>query len=116
MPCPGIRVKMVYRKTIAPAPCSEPCKIKPGEIIGCIWGCSCCDSHEFEVKLYKIHNEKKLLVHCEKVGCCGCFKIVAPYDDCYLLVVCPADTKRNSNCKPMLTLKNVGVSSLMIEA
>ncbi len=118
MPCPGIRVRMEYRQVITPAPtpCKDSCKIKPGVILGCIWGCCCHGSHEFEVKLYKICDEKKIQVYCERVGCCSCFEIKVPYDNCYLLELCAIGVKKGSGCKPMLTLKNVGVSSLMIDA
>lgn len=90
------------------------CKITPGLIFGCIWGCKCCRSHDFEVKLYKVCDEEKILMYCEKVRCCGCFEIEADYDGCYLLCVTP-DTRKDSCCKPVLALKNVGVSSLMVD-
>jgi hypothetical protein len=49
------------------------------------------------------------------VGTCGCFEFEVPYDDCYALEVCPKGRPKNiKDCKPMLTLKNVGVSNLMI--
>lgn len=113
IPVPGITMRIDYRRINMQAP---DCRIKPGIIFGCIWGCECCRSHDFEVKLYQICDEKKILMHCEKVGCCGCFEIEAPYDDCYLLCVSPdASVKKDGCCKPVLTLKNVGVSSLMVD-
>lgn len=113
IPCPGIKMRVEYRE----APCKQDCKIKPGVILGCIWGCSCCGTHDFEVKLYKICDENKILLHCETVSCCGCFEFEVPYDGCYLLEVCPIGHKRkNVSCKPILTLKNVGVSSLRVDS
>jgi len=96
--------------------CCQECLIIPGTIFGCIWGCSCCCDHEWEVKLYKICNEKKVLLHCIKMCSCGCFQFHVPYDGCYLLVICPVGQGKNSKtCRPMLTLKNVGVTNLMFE-
>ncbi len=112
MPCPGIRMRVEYREV----PCKQDCKIKAGQILGCIWGCSCGGSHDFEVKLYKICGDDRVLLYCEKVSCCGCFEFEVPYDDCYLLEVCPLNNRKRSDCKPVLTLKNVGVSSLRVEA
>ncbi len=117
MPCPTVHMRVEYRVVPEVNPCKEECKIKPGVIFGCIWGCSCCGTHDFEVKLYKICDECKVLLYCEKVSCCGCFEFEVPYDDCYLLEVCAIGvSKKKENCKPILTLKNVGVSSLMVES
>ena len=56
------------------------------------------------------------MLYCETVYCCGCFEFRVPYEDYYLLEVCPIGFNSNAiTCKPMLTLKNVGVMSLMIE-
>jgi choice-of-anchor A domain-containing protein len=113
MPCPNIRMRVEYREV----PCKQDCKIKPGIILGCIWGCACCGSHDFEVKLYEICDEKNIPIYCEKVSCCGCFEFEVPYDGCYLLEVCASGQgKISTGCKPVLTLKNVGVSSLRVEA
>lgn len=108
------RTRVIYRKVTVREKARE-CKIKPGVIFGCIWGCSCNCSHDYIVKLYKICDERKTELFCEKVGSCGCFEFKVPYDGCYVLKVCPVCTTRNkSSCKPTLTLKNVGVSSLAI--
>jgi hypothetical protein len=105
---------MVYRKLVVKERAKE-CRIVPGKIIGCIWGCACCHNHNYIIKLYKVCDEEKIQLFCEKVGPCGCFEFEVPYDDCYVLEVCPErNTRRNISCKPMLTLKNVGVSSLMV--
>ena len=113
MPCPNIRMRVEYREV----PCKQDCKIKPGVILGCIWGCSCCSNHDFEVKLYKICDEKKVQLYCEIVSSCGCFEFEVPYDGCYLLEVCSlGHGRKGSDCKPVLTLKNVGVSSLRVES
>lgn len=103
-------MRIEYREVQKSCP---SCKVKTGVILGCIWGCSCCGSHDFEVKLYKICDEKKVLLYCEKVCCCGCFEFEVPYDDCYFLEVC-STLKNCKDCKPILTLKNVGVSSLRV--
>ncbi|MBH1940487.1 choice-of-anchor A family protein [Mobilitalea sibirica] len=122
IPYPKTRTRIEYRILPVPLPCpkEEPCPeclIKPGIIFGCIWGCGCCGSHDYEVKLYKIFNEKKTLMYCEVVTCCGCFEFEADYEGCYLLKVCPIGcSKKGTDCKPIMTLKNIGVSSLMVEA
>jgi hypothetical protein len=104
------RTKVIYVKEK-----SKDCLIEPGKILGCIWGCGCCHNHYYIVKLYKVCGEEKILICSEKVGTCGCFEFNVPYDDCYVLEVCPEKTtRRNISCKPMLTLKNVGVASLML--
>ncbi|HWT27487.1 MAG TPA: hypothetical protein VN131_06060, partial [Mobilitalea sp.] len=126
-PCPEqqTRVEYVPYPVPVPLPCPEQmpcpekrceeCYVKPGVIFGCIWGCSCCGSHDWEVKLYSICQECKVLIYCEKVGSCGCFCFEVDYEGCYVLEVCPAVSgKRSSSCKPTLTLKNVGVASLQI--
>jgi len=94
---------------------SDDCRIVPGKILGCVWGCSCNCHHEYMVKLYIVRNEDNILLHSEKLGICGCFEFNVPYDDCYVLEVCPVSiSKKKSDCRPMLTLKNVGVASLMV--
>ena len=114
IPYHSTRTRVVYRKLIVKEKAKD-CRITPGKIIGCIWGCACCHNHEYIIKLYKICDEKKTQLYCEKVGPCGCFEFEVPYDDCYVLEVCPEKyVRKNINCKPMLTLKNVGVSSLMV--
>lgn len=113
-PCPSPRTRVIYRKIIIKEKNRE-CSIIAGKIFGCIWGCACSCSHNYLVKLYKVCDERKILLNYENIGPCGCFEFKAPYDDCYVLEVCPEkSTKKNINCKPMLTLKNVGVSSLKI--
>lgn len=108
------RTRVVYRRILVKEK-SKDCQIIPGLIFGCIWGCGCCCPHEYIVSLYKISNEVKELIHSERVGACGCFEFRVKYDDCYVLELCPDVVyKTNNDCKPMLTLKNVGVSSLMV--
>lgn len=119
MPYPETKVEVKPIKVVVPCPEPEPCEeclIEPGVIYGCIWGCSCCCDHDWEVKLYKYCDERKALLHCVRIGSCGCFEFKVPYDDYYILVVCPVKAgKRADHCKPMLTLKNVGVTNLMID-
>lgn len=117
MPCPSIRMRVEYRPISEKKSCAEDCKVTQGLIFGCIWGCACCGSHDFEVQLYKICDEQKVLLYCECVSNCGCFEFEAPYEGCYILKVCAVNAgKRCGDCKPILTLKNVGVSSLMVDA
>ncbi|QHQ59407.1 choice-of-anchor A family protein [Anaerocolumna sedimenticola] len=95
--------------------CPE-CLITPGVIIGCIWGCNCCRTHKWEVKLYKLCNDMKTLLYCEKITGYGCFEFHVPYEGCYVLIVCPAGNyKMTGKCKPIVTLKNIGVTNFMME-
>lgn len=128
--CPEPITQIEYRAVPIPVPirerittikyrparkvCCPKCVVTPGIILGCIWGCSCCCDHEWEVKLYQRSGERKKLLYCETVSSCGCFQFEVPYDKCYLLEICSVGGRRGSVCKPMLTLKNVGVSDLMI--
>jgi hypothetical protein len=67
------------------------------------------------VKLYKNCKEKKVLLYCIEIGSCGCFEFKVPYDGMYLLEICPKGRGKNmGSCRPLLTLKNVGVADLMI--
>ena len=123
--CP-ICPEPITRIEIAPIPIPIPipylereecveCLITPGVIFGCIWGCSCCCCHDWEVKLYRSCGERKQLLYCIKICSCGCFEFEVPYDDFYLLEICPVGAGKNKgNCKPMLTLKNIGVANLII--
>ena len=121
--CPEPITRIEFQPLPIPIPipypeqeCCQECPIIPGTIFGCIWGCSCCCNHEWEVKLYKICNEKKLLLHCTKMCSCGCFQFDVPYDGCYLLVICPVGHGKSlATCRPMLTLKNLGVTNLRLE-
>jgi hypothetical protein len=83
-------------------------------LVGLYVRLSCCKNHEWEVILYRGCKEEKMLVERSKISCCGCFEFRVPYDDYYVLIICPVGRGTNASCKPMLTLKNVGVVSLMI--
>lgn len=125
-PCPACP-EAVTRIEIQPVPIPIPIPVEeqeeciitqiiPGLIFGCIWGCSCCHTHEWEISLYKNCGEKKRLLYCIRICSCGCFEFEVPYDDFYLLKVCPVGCKKSKGkCKPIITLKNVGVASLAIE-
>jgi hypothetical protein len=116
MPCPEPITRIEYKPYPVKTPCPEV-KVTPGIIFGCIWGCHCCMNHDWEIKLYRICGENKVLLYCERICSCDCFEFKVPYDDCYLLTVCPYRAGRNiSKCKPMLTLKNVGVAGFRLEA
>jgi choice-of-anchor A domain-containing protein len=122
-PCPPNETTIIIEPLPIPVPvlveeekCKRGCLVEAGVIFGCIWGCSCCHNHGWEIKLYKACGDYKRLLHCASIYGCGCFEFRVPYDDFYRLEVCPVGTNANAiTCKPMLTLKNVGVKSLMIE-
>ncbi|WMJ86539.1 collagen-binding domain-containing protein [Anaerocolumna sp. MB42-C2] len=98
-----------------PAVCPT-CPIKPGVIIGCIWGCNCCKSHQWEVKLYKLCNDMKTPLYCQKITGYGCFEFHVPFEGCYVLTVCPiGNCIITAKCKPIVSLKNIGVSNFMME-
>jgi hypothetical protein len=90
--------------------------ITPGIIYGCIWGCNCRKSHEWEIKLYELYDNTKTILYCDTIAYCGCFEFEVPYDGSYILEICPAaHCKRSDNCRPIVTLKNVGVRNFMLE-
>jgi len=119
--CPEQLTRIEYRPYPVPVPVERPrpcpeCVVEAGLIFGCIWGCSCCSNHDWEVRLYRICDEKKILLYCENICSCGCFRFEVPFDDCYALEICSVGpSKRRRSCKPMLALKNVGVLNLMID-
>jgi choice-of-anchor A domain-containing protein len=122
--CPEGKTQIIIEPVPIPVPipyeeeteCEEECLIEPGLIYGCIWGCCCNCQHEWEVKLYRGCGTGKKLLYCITVCFCGCFEFRVPYDDYYILCVKPVGRRSHSSlCKPMLTLKNVGVMNLMIE-
>ncbi len=124
-PCPEGESTVIIEPIPIPIPipykpeeeCKKECLIEPGVIFGCIWGCKCCNNHEWEVLLYRVCGaDGKKLLESTRLSCCGCFEFKVPYDDYYLIQICPVGHNVSfSYCKPMLTLKNVGVMSLMIE-
>lgn len=114
VPYRSSRTKIIYRKEVVRDK-EKNCQVVPGKILGCIWGCDSCHNHNYIVKLYKICGEDKIQLYCEKIGYCDCFEFDVPYDDCYVLEICPDICSRKKiDCRPMLTLKNVGVSSLAL--
>ncbi|NLK28018.1 MAG: choice-of-anchor A family protein [Clostridiales bacterium] len=120
-PCPEAITRIEYRPYPIPIPIDKPepcpeCMIEPGVIFGCVWGCSCCGDHGWEVRLYQVCEEKKICMYCENICSCGCFRFEVPCDECYVLEICPVGPiRRKRMCKPMLSLKNVGVLNLKIE-
>lgn len=123
-PCPEPSTEYVVYPVPVPVPVVEKpecpvkpeCKIIPGLIMGCVWGCQCCKPHEWEVKLFKICDDTKRLLYCQKICGYGCFEFKVPYEGCYTLTVCPADNFRlGKYCKPVVSLKNIGVSNFMYE-
>lgn len=119
-PCPPNKTTVIIEPIPIPIPytemkCKQQCQIEAGVIFGCIWGCCCCHNHSWDIKLYKACGENKRLLYCVNICSCGCFEFKVPYEDFYLLEVCPVGPNANAiTCKPMLTLKNVGVMSLML--
>ena len=119
-PCPDNVTKIFLEPVPIPIPykeaeCPPVCPIEAGLIFGCIWGCSCCSNHDWEVKLYRGCAQDKKLIGRARLNCCGCFEFRVPYDDYYIISVCPIDQKSKSvDCKPVLALKNIGVKSLML--
>ncbi len=127
-PCPECPPPTVQIQPIPipiPLPCPEPpvceeCMVKPGLIFGCIWGCDCKRDHEWEVRLYKNCGDNRKLLHCIKICNCGCFEFHVPYDDYYALEIRPLcissrrHTKHMVACKPIITLKNIGVANLLM--
>lgn len=114
--CPGPTTIIKPVPVPIPIPIQEECevcKVTPGLIYGCIWGCTCCNNHEWEVKLYRNCKERRTLMKRAIICCCGCFEFCVPYDDYYILEICPIG-RNKGNCKPLLTLKNVGVANLSI--
>lgn len=119
--CPTCPEQMPYTEYVPypvriPCPECPECLITPGLIIGCIWECNCGNIHEWEIKLYEICDETKVLLYCDTVDNCACFEFEVPFDGYYILTVCPSSTCcKNLMCKPIISLKNVGVSDFMIE-
>lgn len=107
--------------TPEPITCPE-CLIEEGLISGCIWGCECCKSHMWKVKLYEICNNEKVLVACLEIDNYGCFEFCVPYEGCYTLCVSPVIYHKNQYCfnqnkypcKAILSLNNIGVSNFYI--
>ncbi|MEY8353403.1 choice-of-anchor A family protein [Lachnospiraceae bacterium 54-53] len=99
-----------------PCPVCQDCLIKPGIIMGCIWGCRCCNFHEWDVKLYTRINNIDTLLYCVQINGYGCFEFTVPYEGCYILMVRLSENCYKSfRCKPILDLKNIGVADFMIE-
>jgi hypothetical protein len=92
--------------------CPE-CNIVPGIIAGCIEGCNCCTIHEWEIRLYRICSGTKILMFCELSACCDSFRFEVPCKGNYILEICPSGFyKKTSVCRPVVCLKNVGVTNL----
>ncbi|WP_310603658.1 collagen-binding domain-containing protein [Anaerosporobacter sp.] len=99
-----------------PCPVCEECKIQSGVIMGCVWGCHCDCSHDWEVKLYERCNGIDTLVGCVEINDYGEFKFTVPFEGFYILRVRLANTcYKTFCCKPIITFCNVGVECFMIE-
>lgn len=109
MPCDTCPVQM-------PCPDCPECLIKEGIISGCIEGCNCCRSHEWEVKLYQISGNRKILAFCEWLSCGERFRFKVPYEGCYKLEICPSRyVRKSSRCKAIVTFTNIGVSNFIMD-
>lgn len=122
-PCPEARSYTEFVPLPIPIPYPEPTEcpecpielITPGIISGYIRGCNCCRIHEWEITLYQICKDEKIVLYCEKISCFGSFEYEVPYEGNYMLHVCPPKYyKRSGRCKPIIVLENVGVTNFII--
>ena len=68
------------------------------------------------MKLYKRCNDVDTCLHCVQLKGYGCFEFTVPYDGVYILKVRMADNcRKNCQCKPTVTLNNIGVKYFSIE-
>jgi choice-of-anchor A domain-containing protein len=97
-------------------PVCEECLIKCGVISGCIWGCCCGKSHQWDVKLYQRCDDMDTLLFWVPIDCEGKFEFLVPYEGYYILKIRMAENCCKSYwCKPMVSLTNIGVSDFMVE-
>lgn len=85
-------------------------------IAGCILGCDCCRNHEWDVILYQMIDDTRVLIDCITICRLGCFRFDVDYDGTYILKICPS--KRNSssfNCRPEVVFKNIGVANFKLD-
>lgn len=97
-------------------PKCEECLVTAGIIAGCICGCECHRSHEWDVMLYQMLDGKKVMVSCSTICHMECFEFKVSYDGTYILKICP--TKRSCftpACRPKVKLTNIGVANFIIE-
>lgn len=97
-------------------PMCEDCLIKSGVILGCVRGCRCCNAHEWEVKLCQRLGDTDTELFCLQISGQGHFKFEVPYEGCYILRVRSCDSGwKTFRCKPLITLRNVGVEDFIVE-
>ncbi|WP_143319507.1 collagen-binding domain-containing protein [Clostridium sp. HBUAS56010] len=116
--CPVLEPCPVCPVPPAPKPCPvcEECLVKAGLIKGCIWGCHCCNYHQWDVKLYKRYQGIDTLLFWEQINGCGGFEFTVPYEACYILEVRLCDNSYSTlSCKPIITFNNVGVAEFMLD-
>lgn len=97
-------------------PKCEECKVTAGLISGCICGCECHRSHEWDIMLYQLVDNRKIMISCSTICHMECFEFHVDYDETYILKICPS--KKNCfspTCKPKVKLSNIGVANFMIE-
>lgn len=109
-PCPECPV--CPKPELPPTP---ECVITPGIISGFICGCSCRRSHKWEVCLYQIARDNNILLYREVINEYGCFRFKVPCKGHYLLCVSPlCQGRRSLRCRPNISLRNIGVTKLVI--
>ena len=122
--CPEPEKEYIFIPMPIPAECPEQescpvcqdCLIKPCIIRGCIWGCRCCNFHEWDVKLYMRCNDNDILLCCVQICGCGCFEFAVPYEGFYILKVRLSENCCETfRCKPIIALNNIGVANFMVE-
>ncbi|ROR28656.1 choice-of-anchor A domain-containing protein [Mobilisporobacter senegalensis] len=121
--CPEARSYTEFVPLPIPIPYPEPTEcpecpislITPGIISGYVRGCNCCRNHPWEITLYQICKDEKIMLYCERIACFGSFEYEVPYEGNYMLSICPPrNYRRTAKCKPIIVLENVGVSNFMI--
>lgn len=97
-------------------PKCEECLVTAGMITGCICGCECHRSHEWDVMLYQMLDGKKVMVSCSTICHMECFEFKVSYEGTYILKICPAKrTFFSPACRPKVKLTNIGVANFIIE-
>jgi hypothetical protein len=111
-----IPVPVKNEMNVSILPICEKCFVVAGVIIGCVVGCDCCRNHQWDIMLYQVACNERILIDCVTIGHLGYFRFEVEYEGDYILKICPA--KRNCfsfSCKPKVTFKNIGVANLTLE-
>lgn len=109
-----VPIKVMPKPVVCPK-CDE-CLVTAGVISGCICGCECHRSHEWDVMLYQMLDGKKIMVSCNTICHMECFKFKVSYDGTYILKICPSKKSCFSPaCRPKIRLTNIGVANFIVE-